>query len=237
MISFSKIMNEVLTERNSFKNLLRGSEPERKERGRTDVRARSIRVASIDGDEAWTFNYKSNPSTTDQRWHGFVKFFKEDVSNKDSVQDLDCQVDCDCPDYRYRYAYNNAQADVGDIRSKPSSPPRSRAAGGVGDYGVGMCKHLCSLGEFLKTKIEPDAPSPDDEQEPSTKPTQVPAKRITPETPTTTDAPKPEDAYSDSREGGYYSDSRGGLQEHKNLLLGRIDEFVKNNPEFDVPYE
>ena len=99
---------------------------------------------------------------------------------------------------------------------------------------VHNCKHLISLAEFLKTKIEPDVPEPEDEV-PQSKAVQ-PAPRITPETPTTTDAPEPDDAYTDSREGGY-SDSRDGLQEQKGLLFERIDKFVKTNPQFEVQYE
>lgn len=148
MISFSKIMHKLLVERTSFKNLLRGSEPGRVDRGNHDVNARSIRVQSMDGQEAWTFNYKSNPSTTGQRWHGYVRFFKHDVSSKDNAMDLDCKVSCDCPDYTFRYAYNNAKSDVGDLGRNNGRPPRSRAEGGVGDYGIGMC---VSEGEIVST--------------------------------------------------------------------------------------
>lgn len=242
MISFAQIMRQVLLERASFKDLLRTSEPGRVNRGKHDVHARSMRVATIDGDEAWTFNYKSNPSTTGNRWHGYVRFLKKDVAEADSAMDLECMVDCDCPDYRYRFAYNNAQADVGAIgrqdwkhaNQNNGRPPRPRSEGGVGDYGVGMCKHLCSLGEFLKTQIEPNAPEPDDAK-PMAKAVQ-PAPKVTPETPATTDAPDPDDSYTDSRSDGY-SDSRGGLSENKGRLFGQMDQFVKQHPQFDVNYE
>ena len=230
-------MRQVLNEGVSFKNLLRGSEPGRIERGKHDVRAKSIRVASIDGTEAWLFSYKSNPSTTGERWKGYVRFLKEDVSNKDSIEDLDCKIYCNCFDYLYRYAYNNAKSGVGDNPNNINRAPRSRAAGGVGDYGSGACKHILSLSEFLKTKIEPDAPEPKDKpEEPIINPPQV-SKRITPDTPPTINAPTPKDSYVDSDREGGYSDSRGGLEENKSLLLGKIDEFVKSNPEFDVTYE
>lgn len=254
MISLSKLLQQVLTEGTSFKNLLRGSEPGRIDRGRHDVNARSIRVITIDDTEAWTFNYKSHPSTTGQRWHGYVHFLKENVSNAKNVMDLECQVDCDCPDYRYRFAYNNDKAGVGKVGGQPEwkhannnngQPPRPRSQGGVGDYGVGMCKHLCSLGEFLKTEIEPDAPEPEDEK-PLPKVVR-PAPKVTPETPATTDAPEPEDAYTDSRSDGAnptddtddtgYNDTRSGLQENAGNLFSKMDRFVKTNPEFDVQYE
>jgi dTMP kinase len=235
-LSFKKVMREVLTERYSFKQLLAGSEPGRIERGKRDVRTRPMRVTTMDGNEAWTFRYKSYPSTTGNPWHGYIQFFKEDVSEKESTEDLDCMVDCDCPDYRYRYAYNNAQAGAGRIGRHPEwrygnentgRPPRPRSEGGVGDYGIGLCKHLCSLGEYLKTNI--DAPEPEDK--PPLSRTVEPAPRVTPETPTTTDAPEPEDSYTDSRSG-----LQEGLQKQKSHLYERMEKFVKENPQFVVMY-
>jgi len=240
MISFSKILKTILTERMSFRALLAGSEHGRKERGRQDVNARPMRVTTMDGQEAWTFRYKSDPSTTGNPWHGYIQFFKEDVSEKDSAEDLDCMVDCDCPDYRYRYAYNNAQADAGRIGKAPDwrfgnqnngRKWRPRSQGGVGDYGVGLCKHLCALSEFLKTSISPEAPEPDDVPPvPEKKPQKPPVRPAV--APQTVKAPDPDtDSYTDSRTG---SDT---LTEGVSNLYKKIDEFSKANPEFEVMYE
>lgn len=238
MISWAKMMKKVLMERMSFRQLFAGSEGGRKERGAHDVDPKSSAVTATDDGEAWTFNYKSHPSTTGQRWHGFVQFFKEDVSGKDNAMDLECMVDCDCPDYRYRYAYNNKQADVGWTGNNPNwkysnqnngRKWRPRSQGGVGDYGVGMCKHLCSLSEYLKTVIEPEAPQPDDKP-PMPEPKKPVDKRPVAQKAPTTAAPKPQDSYSDSRSG---SDT---LQEgHRSKLFDRMDAFVKTHPEFVIP--
>ena len=231
MISFFNILKTILTERVSFRALLAGSESGRKQRGRQDVNARSIRVASLDGNEAWTFSYKSNPSTTGKRWHGYIQFLKGTISQEDNAEDLDCRVSCDCPDYRFRYAYNNHKAEAGDLGLNNGRPPRPRSQGGVGDYGVGLCKHLCALTDFLKTNITPDAPEPEDpppvtKKKPVTKPLR-PAVA-----PQTSNAPDPNtDSYTDSRAG---SDT---LQESHFPLYGRIDQFVKTHPEFDVIYD
>ena len=262
MISFSKILRTLLTERMSFRALLAGSESGRKQRGRQDVNARSMRVASLDGNEAWTFRYKSSPSTTGNPWHGYIQFFKDDVSEKDNAMDLDCMVDCDCPDYRYRYAYNNAKADVGRIGRHPDlsignqnngQRPRPRSQGGVGDYGVGLCKHLCALADFLKTSVSPEAPEPED---PPPVPTKKPIKKPLPPAmaPQTFKAPDPDtDSYNDSRTGSD-SDGRTGsdtLMERVtpmgvpirrqsqgiSNLYKKMDAFAKQNPEFDVEYE
>lgn len=256
MISFAKIMRKVLTERMSFRDLYRSSTPDRVDRSR-NVNAKSLRVTSMDGQEAWTFTYKSNPSTTGHRWHGYVRFLKEEVTDATSAADLDCMVDCDCPDYRYRFAYNNAKADAGALgpdswNQNNGRPPRPREQGGVGDYGTGMCKHLIALGEFLKTKIEPDAPEPEDQSttlSPKPKPAPV-VKPSAPSKPSVSTAPKPQiaptktppirkptiqapdpddelDTYSDSRE----------LQEGVGHIAKRLTELVQSNPEFDVWYE
>jgi len=231
MILFTKIMRQVLTETMSFRDLLQGSESGRKQRGRQDVSARSMRVTTMDGNEAWTFSYKSNPSTTGHRWHGYIQFLKGTISQEDNAEDLDCRVSCECPDYRFRYAYNNHKAEAGDLGSNNGRPPRPRSQGGVGDYGVGLCKHLCALTNFLKTNITPDAPEPEDTPPISKK--KIITKPLPPAiAPQTSDAPDPDtDSYNDSRTG---SDT---LQEGHFPLYGRIEQFVKTHPEFDVTYE
>ena len=93
---------------------------------------------------------------------------------------------------------------------------------------VHNCKHGIALAEYLKTNI--NAPTPDDDNPPPEKEIE-PKPEITPETPPTTDAPKPDDGYSDSR---------GGLDEitiPTSNLYKRIEAFVKNNQTFDVAYE
>jgi len=229
----------------SFRDLFRVSEPGRIDRAR-DVNAKSLKVTSMDGNEAWTFSYKSNPSTTGNRWQGYVRFLKEDVSHKDRADQLDCMVDCTCPDYRFRWAYNNAKQDAGALgpgawNDNNGTAPRPREQGGVGDQGPGMCKHLIALGEFLKTNIEPEAPSPEEPKapEPTIKPTPTAKKEPVP-VKATVQAPEPEDTYSDSRAGDNddtYSDSRGGLEEGHGQLTQKLNNLVKTKPQFDVFYE
>jgi len=196
------------------------------------VNARSLRVASTDEGESWAFSYKSQGpySTTGKRWRGYVKFLKENVSANENAEDLDCKIYCNCPDYIYRYAYNNYKAGAGDLGRNNGQPPRPRSQGGVGDYGTAACKHLISLGKYLKTKIEPNAPEAEDE---APVPHKKVNKQILPPSklPQTSKAPSPDDSYTDSRSG---SDT---LMEGRSLLYERIEQFVKSNPEFDVPCE
>jgi hypothetical protein len=233
MISFARIMRQVLTERMSFRDLLRGSESGRKDRSKY-VNARSLRVASTEDGESWMFTYKSQGahSTTGNRWHGYIRFFKENVSAEENAEDLDCKVSCDCPDYRFRYAYNNHKAEAGDLGQNNGQPPRPRSQGGVGDYGNGVCKHLIALGAYLKTQISPNAPEPTDPPPlPAKNPVKSPTTSLPPsKAPQTSKAPKPDDTYDDSRSGSET------LMEGISPLYARFEEFAKFNPEFEVMY-
>lgn len=230
MISFKDIMKKVLTERMSFKDLLRYSDSDRIDRSR-DVNTKSLKVTSMDGRETWIFSYKSSPSTTGQRWQGYIKFFKEDVSEKDRAEDLDCMVDCSCPDFRYRWAYADTKQDASVIGNDSlnkciNSPPRQTNP----EQSPGMCKHLIALGEYLKTNVDSDAPDPEDEKD--INPPVAINKHSSRNDPT--QAPDPDDSYTDSREDGY-SDSRS-LQEATSPLYNNINKFVNNVKSFDVEY-
>ena len=231
-LSFFGMMKEVLLERMSFADLYNRSDPARIKRA-NNVRVRPLKVTTMDGNEAWTFRYKSSPSTTGSPWKGYVQFFKDDVTNKENAGEIDCMVDCSCPDYRYRWAYANAKQDASKVGAGSwsgciNSPPKVM---NPGEY-PGMCKHLIALGEYLKTNIEPDAPEP---EQPTTRPMYEPrkvkpkVKPIVQEPVGTIDAPDPDDGYSDVR--------AGSLQEGRSQLYDRIDNFAKNNVEFDVMYE
>jgi intein/homing endonuclease len=157
-----------------------------------------------------------------------------------------------CPDYRFRWAYRNAEADAGALgpgawNKNNGNPPRYPNT----DLGTGMCKHLISLGEYLKTKIDPTAPEPPEEPvskkpvKPITNPrAYVPPKEKLPIQPKLGVAPEPP---KDQKKPVKpitpitptpYSDTRSGdLLEGKNKLYGEMEKFVKDNPEFEVPYE
>ena len=268
MISLVKLMRQILTETLSFGQLLGATSKipyatspgeTRVDRGHEHVKAKSLKVMTLENDEAWTFNYKSDlpTSTTNTRYHGFVRFMKENIESKDDAAALECMVDCDCPDYRYRWAYNNAKAGSGTTGAgglkeagwpyhnrNNGAAPRSKEQGGVGDYGTpGLCKHLCLLSVFLKTKIDPVAPEPEKPTkpvEPIEKP--VPIKKpMPPKKPKISPAVAPQTVKApDSDDEDDYTDSRTGsdtLQENTGKLMERIMNFVRANPEFDVPYE
>ena len=239
-------MRRVLTEAMSFRDLWRSSDPARKQRS-LHVKPKQMFSRSVEAPDSFIFSYKSDSgwSTTGKRWHGYVKLLKEGMVNNRAVeiQDVDCQVDCDCPDFRFRWAYNNAKQGATVLPPDPDAwndnngqPPQPKGPPhfGVGDMGPGLCKHLMSLVEFLGTKVEPVAPEPDDTYKPK-KPVMPSYKKPTPSQPSIPSkvgmAPEPPKTPS------YYSDARSGdLLEGKSNLFERISKFVKENPDFTFPH-
>lgn len=197
MISLAKIVRQILSEAMSFRDLWDSTN--RVDQGARQTRSHHVRVkdmagrATADG-SGWTFSYgedrntvtvggdtavvkkfKSEPSwnTTGKSWAGHVKLLKDQKAYSPEnieIQDLNCEVDCTCPDYKYRWAYNNAQMGAGSVgagswnKNSGESPKRYT-------QGPGMCKHLMALVEYLGTNIKPVAPKPDD------KPPQVHKKK------------------------------------------------------------
>jgi hypothetical protein len=136
----------------TYSELLKQVDNGRKERAKT-VRTRSIPVSVDEGQESWNFRYKSNPTTTGKGFQGQVTFFKE-VSNKENAADIPCKVDCGCPDFMYRFAYNDAAEDASQIGSDSLNRCINQKPQPAYDFGVGMCKHLVALGDYLKTSIQ-----------------------------------------------------------------------------------
>lgn len=257
-ISYSKLMKQVLNETMSFRDLYAASDPVRISKSQSDVTPRSLRVSSMNDNEAWMFSYKSSPSTTGQRWQGYVRFLKESVSSTESADDIDCMVNCNCPDFRYRWAYNDAAAGVGEPVPNSWSGNNGQKPQPYNDHGVGACKHILSLGKFLKTNIEPDIPAQVDTlpiQKPKVNPPivkkqisksvpkpiqksldKVPVPNINnvPKKTPTSDAPDIDDTHNDE---DTYSDSRTDLTEGNNLIYNKINDFTNTNPEFEIFYE
>ncbi|TRO55771.1 hypothetical protein E2P64_06630 [Candidatus Bathyarchaeota archaeon] len=235
-------MKKVLTEALSFRQLWNASDYARKRRA-AHVKPRQMWGSAEEGPDLFQFSYKSDPgwSTTGKRWHGYVRLMKEEnVDNRAlELQDMDCMVDCDCPDYRYRFAYGNAKQDASVIGRHSWNQNNGQYPEVMGER-IGLCKHLMSLVEYLGAKIEPVAPEPE-EPSPPMRPRAkaqrgvVPPKKVMPAIPSPSKvgmAPEPP-----KEKPSYYSDTRAGdLLEKKGTLFERLSAFIKRNPEFTIPY-
>lgn len=143
-----------LKEEMSYNDLLKLTDKGRKARAK-DVKPRSIPVSLEDGKESWNFRYKSDPSVTEKPFQGSIQFFKEiKRSDTENVADLPCKVDCGCPDFMYRWAWNDMAQDASKIGPKSLSKCINRRPKPAYDYGEGLCKHLTALAGYLRTKIQ-----------------------------------------------------------------------------------
>ena len=236
-MSFFGMLKEMLNERLSFKDLYNASDPARKDRA-AHVRPRPLKVTTMNKKETWTFRYKSYPSTTGNPWHGYIQFHKDTAMEAKSAGELDCIIECDCPDYKYKCAYANTQQDASRIGRTSWSQCKNRPPHKTNpDQKVGLCKHLLSLGDYLKTKLDPSAPEPGvDEYDPYRVKPKIQKKEPATFPGATVQAPEPDDSYSDSRTGSdtMQEDIEGN---NRSVLYERMERFINENPEFEVMYE
>lgn len=153
-IAIAEEKSQSLDETMTYKELMALTTDDRKKKA-SDVRVRSIPVSIEEGQEQWNFRYKSSPTTTvtDKPFEGHITFLKGEVESDDDATDLDCKVDCGCPDFMYRFAYNDTQKDASVVGPDSLSGCINRRPKPAYDYGEGLCKHLAALSRYLKTKI------------------------------------------------------------------------------------
>ena len=120
-----------------------------------NVRVRSIPVSVESGLEQWNFKYKSDKSTGNpgDPLEGHIIFLKGEIDRNDDVAKLECKVDCSCPDYQYKFAYNNYAKGAGDIGPDSLNNAINRPPKQAYDIGEGLCKHLSALAKYLATKV------------------------------------------------------------------------------------
>ncbi len=151
----TETLEENISEDMSYNDLLKLTTPERKDRA-SNVTARSLPVSTENGLETWNFRYKSSPQTTvtDKPFRGSISFIKGKVGQNNDAMKMKCKVDCECPDFMYRFAYNDAAKGASQVGPDSLSGCANRRPKPAYDYGEGLCKHLTALGRFLKTKIQ-----------------------------------------------------------------------------------
>ena len=106
---------KYLAETMTFDQLFRYSEPGRVKRSGT-VRGPPLEITGGSDAMYHAFNFKSYPSTTGLRHHGYIKFIKPELMRPNTpLQHIPCQVDCSCPDLKFRFAFSNMQRGAGRI--------------------------------------------------------------------------------------------------------------------------
>jgi hypothetical protein len=159
-------MKEFLGERLTFDQLFRKSEPGRVKRS-TTVRGPPMEIDGHSDSVYHTFNFKSFPSTTGLRHHGYVRFFRphrKDVKNT-PLQHIPCEVDCTCPDFRYRWAWVLKQH--GSSRVGPQS--MNQAWNKVPKITnrtkrISLCKHILAARDYIYGMLAQFKGTPDTEE-------------------------------------------------------------------------
>lgn len=140
-----------LFERLTFDRLFRISEPKRVYRSFT-VRGPPLEIDSYQDTVYYIFNFKANPSTTGLRHRGYVKFFKPKNKNPKNVplQHLECLVDCECPDFRYRWAWANKQRQSSVVGAGSLNQAWNKAPKITNPHGKpGLCKHILATRAYI----------------------------------------------------------------------------------------
>lgn len=152
-----------LCERLTFDKLFRISDPKRVYRSFT-VRGPPLEIDSYQDTVYYTFNFKANPSTTGLRHRGYLKFFKPKNKNPKDIplQHLECLVDCECPDFRYRWAWANKQRQSSVVGPQSLNQAWNKAPRITNPHGKpGLCKHILAARAFiygLLSSFEGDEP-------------------------------------------------------------------------------
>jgi hypothetical protein len=137
-----------LCESATFGELFNLSEPKRVVRSNT-VKGPPLDIRAFDDAQYYLFNFKSNPSTTGLRHHGYIKFKRP--KRDQALTEIPCMVDCTCPDYRYRFAWTNKQRGAGRVGGGSLNQALNRAPR-ITNPGnrPGLCKHILALKNYIQ---------------------------------------------------------------------------------------
>lgn len=147
------IAESLIMERLSFDQLLRYSDPKRVARADT-VRGPALKMTPAADSNYWWFNFKSFPSTTGLRHKGFIRFIKPrgmvDPAERRPLEQVHCEVDCQCPDFKYRWAWSNKQRQASRVGANSLNQCINRAPRITNPTNrPGLCKHLLALRNFI----------------------------------------------------------------------------------------
>jgi len=137
-----------LIEKLTFDQMMGMSDPKRITRSAT-VRVPPLQLDAYKDREAYYFNAKSSPSTTGLRHKGYVKVFKPSNPNT-PLEKCQCEVDCTCPDYKYRFAWANKQRGSSKVGANSLNQAWNQAPRITNPKGrPGLCKHIIATRDWI----------------------------------------------------------------------------------------
>jgi hypothetical protein len=149
--ALTELTQQFLLERLTFNQLLQYSEPKRVVRSLT-VRGPPLQVDAYKDVLYYGFNFKSFPSTTEMRHRGYIKFFKP--GRVKDLGDVECIVDCDCEDFRYRWAWVDKQHGSSEVGPSSMNQAFNQAPCITNPSGSpGLCKHILAVRDYIKGQV------------------------------------------------------------------------------------
>jgi len=161
------ILNEILT----YDELIKYTDNARIARGKK-MNTRSAKVEAYKNGESWNFKCTSDkshatlrqPQTINVAGRPYVKkiathntriSFLKEITTRDNARKTPCRVDCTCEDYRYQHAYANNAHDAGDMGKESLNKCNGQFPSRTNNnLRPGLCKHLVSLRDYIRTKLE-----------------------------------------------------------------------------------
>lgn len=138
-----------IVEQLSFSRLFNLSEPKRIVRSNT-VKGPPLDIRAFDDAQYYIFNFKSNPSTTGLRHHGYIKFLRP-RRDDEPLSELPCLVDCTCPDFKFRWAWTNKQRGASRVGRNSLNQAINRAPRITNPSNKpGLCKHVLALKNYIQ---------------------------------------------------------------------------------------
>lgn len=150
-LSFSDFFGINVLEDLSYDTLFRYSEPKRVARSAT-VKGPPLEIVASKTSQIRVFNFKSFPSTTGLRHQGYILFRspRGKVGKSVPLSSVPVEVDCMCPDYRYRWAWANKQRRAGRVGKNSLNQCINRAPRITNPSGSpGLCKHLLAARDYI----------------------------------------------------------------------------------------
>jgi len=150
----------------TFDQLFRKSDPGRVKRSAT-VRGPPLEIDAHSDHVYHVFNFKSFPSTTGLRHHGYIKFVRPKTAGKKALplQHVPCVVDCTCPDFRYRFAWLIKQKGSSQVGPRSMNQAWNQPPIHTNPHSrISLCKHILAARDYIYGMLSHFSGEPDTEE-------------------------------------------------------------------------
>lgn len=135
----------------TFQRLHDMSDPKRITRS-DDVTGPPLDIEAVRDAVYYAFNFRSHATnTTGLRHRGYIKFLRPRSGVPTPLMQLNCVVDCGCPDFRYRWAWANKQRGASVVGPQSLNQAINRAPRITNPTSrPGLCKHILACKQYIE---------------------------------------------------------------------------------------